>query len=362
MSTIGETADWDSVLHSMIVAESLRIEQLPEAVLSLSEDSGSGTATVPQLPTPPPSTLLPTPFPLAPLRHISTTEPETTTNEHVADEETIIAVSTTFFPGAPIHPLPPDTFLVSSDSIYFFISSVILLNASSNAFDDLLTPTLGRQSVGAGKVVSLTEHSAVVNVVLHAVYDRPCSHHSPAFESLAAAVETMPKYGLSPYTYVAPMTPLYSLFLMHAPLRALDLYALAAKHNLHDLAVPTSSHLLSLALPSLTEDIAEQIDAIYLKRLFVLHMSRTEALKRILKPPGPHPHAPTASCNFDDQKRVARAWLLASSYLAWNVTPGAIETALAPLQESVSCTLCRHTLKEHLRTVIVQWSMVKSTI
>jgi len=207
-----------------------------------------------------------------------------------------------------------------------------------------------------------------------------CSHYSPSFESLAAALSVLTTYGLSVKRYAGPSTPLHSLLLSHAPLYPLELYALAASHDLYDLAVSTSSHLLSFALASLTDEMVDKIGPRYLKRLFFLHFGRADALKRLLLPP-PHPHAPTNDCDFTEQKRLTRAWALASAYLAWDARPGmfsyqlrstdtdfysipdlstsAIESALAPLGDQLTCELCRKALRDRLKTLIVQWSVVK---
>jgi len=153
--------------------------------------------------------------------------------------------------------------------------------------------------------------------------------------------------------------------LSHAPLRPLELYALAASHDLYDLAVSTSPHLLSFSLASLSDEKVEQMGAVYLKRLFFLHFGRADALKRILLPP-PHPHPPTAWCDFAEQKKLTRAWALASAYLAWDARPdlstSSMESALRPLEEHLSCDLCRTALKDRIKNLVVQWSVVKRTI
>lgn len=63
---------------------------------------------------------------------------------------------------------------------------------------------------------------------------------------------------------------MYTLLMAHAPLCPLDLYALAASYDLYDLAVAASSHLLSMTLAMLTDEMAERIGPIYVKRLFFL--------------------------------------------------------------------------------------------
>jgi len=286
-------------------------------------------------------------------------------NDTPTDENTLVSVSTTFFPGAQNHHLPPDIVLLSSDSVFFYVHSHVLLGASDNGFNSLLPAFTKPRSGQMGPVILVPESSAVLNIVLHTVYDMSCSHYSPSFESLAAAVQTLQTHGISLNRHIAPSTPLHALLLSHAPLRPLELYALAASYDLYDLAVPTSSHLLSFSLASLTDEMADQIGPRYLKRLFFLHFGRSDALKRLLLPP-PHPHAPTSSCDFAEQKKLTRAWALASAYLAWDARPdlstSTMESALGPLGEQLSCDLCRKALQDRLKNLIVQWSVVKRTI
>jgi len=208
-----------------------------------------------------------------------------------------------------------------------------------------------------------------------------CAHYSPTFPSLITSVNRLPVYGIDPKVHIAPSTPLFSLLLSHAPLFPLELYALAASHDLYDLAVSTSSHLLSFPLATLTDEMAELIGPVYLKRLFFLHFGRSDALKRVLLPP-PNPHAPTVLCDFTEQKKLTRAWALASAYLAWDARPGqpqelssfmtnftkscaldlsttSMESALRPLVEHLTCQECQEALGNRIQNLVAQWSVVK---
>ena len=115
--------------------------------------------------------------------------------------------------------------------------------------------------------------------------------------------------------------PLSTLFLGTAPQVPIEFYALAGAYDLNHLAIPISSFLLSYSLASLTDELAVKMGPLYLKRLFFLHLGRVEALKRLLLPP-PQAHGPSANCDFTEQKKLTRAWALASAYLAWDVRPG----------------------------------------
>ncbi|KAF8974299.1 hypothetical protein BDZ97DRAFT_1646763 [Flammula alnicola] len=278
-----------------------------------------------------------------------------------ADGNTLVSVSTTFFPGAQHLPIPPDIVLLSSDSVFFYVHSHILIAASENGFRGNL-PSPSPCSKDQETVVHLPDNSTVLNIILHTVYDMSCAHYSPPFASLISAVNRLPIYGIPPKARIVPSTPLFSVLLAHAPLYPIELYALAASHDLYDLAVSTSPHLLSFPLASITDEMAEKIGPVYLKRLFFLHFGRSDALKRVLLPP-PHPHAPTHLCDFAEQKKLTRAWALASAYLAWDARPdlstSTMESALWPLAEHLTCEQCQQSLRDRIKNLVVQWSVVK---
>lgn len=172
-----------------------------------------------------------------------------------------------------------------------------------------------------GQVVPLPEPSSTLNVVLHVIYNLSPAHYSPTLETLCAAVDALASFGVPVARHCTAATPIYALILAHAPIAPVDVYALAASHDMYELAVPASAHLLGFSLANLSDEDAARMGPLYLKRLFFLHLGRVEALKRLLLPP-PHPHAPTAECDFTEQKKLTRAWALASAYLAWDVRPG----------------------------------------
>lgn len=211
-------------------------------------------------------------------------------------------------------------------------------------------------------MVAVSETSVVINVVLHTLYDLSCAQYTPDFDTLSQAIASMHKYGVGLRDRIAPSTPLFALLMSHAPVVPLPLYTVAAKYNLYDLAAFTSSYLHSITLSNLTDEMASEMGPVYLKRLFFLHYGRSDALKRILAA-APHPHAPTRECDFTEQKKLSRAWALASAYLAWDARPdlpnSAIESALSPLGDHVSCDLCRESLRLRIKTLESQWADIK---
>lgn len=188
-----------------------------------------------------------------------------------------ISVSTTFFPGANIDSIPVDLIVVSSDAVFFYVHTQRLLAASNNNFNGHLPAKRDSNEV-SDVVISLPQPSAVINILLHTVYNMTCAHYMPSLEDLAAALEAFKIYGLPVKTYLATGTPLATTVLNYAPIRAIDVYTVAAQHDLRDLAIAASPHLLSFQLSSLSDEMAERMGPIYLKKLFFLHLGRNDAV------------------------------------------------------------------------------------
>jgi len=281
-----------------------------------------------------------------------------------SEASALVSVSTTFNLDTITDDRRSDLLILSSDSVLFYVHSARLLEASGNGFNGNLplTPT---QNLLSNRIIALPERASVINLLLCAVYFMPCTHYSPSFEDLSEAMAALGIYGLPIQTFLTRDSPLFDAFLIHAPTRPLDLYAFAATNRLHDLAVITSPHLLSLTLSSLTDEMAVKIGPIYLKKLFFLHLGRTDALKQLLQSP-PRPHAPTSSCGFEEQRELTRAWALASAYLTWNARPhtgaSTIESALRNLANHLTCEICKLSVRDRVHDLVVQWSTVKRTI
>ncbi|CAL1707892.1 unnamed protein product [Somion occarium] len=282
-------------------------------------------------------------------------------------ENIIVSVSTTFFPGAEHAHVPgfPDFIIVSSDSVHFYVHVDKLLDASKNGFNSLLPLRPEDQKDGMELVLKLPETSSVLNIILHTIYTISCAHYSPTVDVIVEAVNSFPKYGIPVGTYVALWTPLYQLILSVAPYSAIEMYALAASHDLYDLAVPISSHLLGFPLSSITDDLATRIGPVYLKRLVFLYLNRMRALKQLLLCP-PRPHEATEKCDTLEQKKLTRAWALGAANLVWDARPdlsaSSIISVLSFLTDGLTCTLCHDSLQARIRELVVQWSDVKTTI
>lgn len=257
---------------------------------------------------------------------------------------------------------PEDLPLGTNDSVLFYVSAALLLQASSNRLGGLIPVQVAEKY----EIVHVPVPAAVLDMILHAIYDMPLAQHIVTLETVALVTTTLRAWGIRPQTYIAPKKPLFILITSLAPLHPLETYILAASEDLYDLAVAASAYLLSVELSAISDEIATQIGAVYLNRLFKLHISRIEALKKFVLVP-PHPHPETGSCGFIEQRKLARFWTMASAALAWDVradTPSKnIETAFElPVDTDITCAECRLCLKNHVRNIIRQWTLLKRTI
>ncbi|OBZ76567.1 hypothetical protein A0H81_03702 [Grifola frondosa] len=149
-----ESAEWESVLQ--YVSEPLEFSSpLPVAettVLSLLDS---------QIPTPPASF------------RVSSRLDGSPGEER--DGNTVVSVSTTFFPGASLSHLPPDLIFLSSDAVFFYVHSNRLLSVSDNSFSSLLPPNplKGKPSPvqDMPPIISLSDSAQILNIVLHTAYD-----------------------------------------------------------------------------------------------------------------------------------------------------------------------------------------------
>lgn len=210
------------------------------------------------------------------------------------------------------------------------------------------------------------ESSEIFNLVLHAFYDFDPISYKPTLDHIAGMLTALPQYGLPITDPVAHGKPMYNLILGTALSSPLDIYALVAQHRLEQLAVEVSHHLLSTPLHNLTDEHCLSMGPIYLRRLIFLHLGRTERLKQLLRDP-PSGHRPTMHCDVIDQKRkLEAAWKEAAGELCWEANAGTpvslFHAVLSPVVDKLTCEECKTSTREKIRKLIVDWTMVKTTI
>ncbi|KIY68654.1 hypothetical protein CYLTODRAFT_421402 [Cylindrobasidium torrendii FP15055 ss-10] len=257
-------------------------------------------------------------------------------------------VSRTFHPDAHILGTIADLVLISSDDMHFHVHSF----AISHTLHD-------------SRIRHLDEEAAVLNIILHTVYNISCAIYAPTFDDISVAVERMPAYGMSPREYITPSSPTFELLLSHASARPLDVYALAAERSIFELAVSASSYLTRYDLMTLDDDLCARIGSTYLARLHNLQLSRIAALKQIIIAP-PDRHPDSLACNSRDQEELYAGWARAVALTLRDAKPG-ISANLLVLEfrlvgTSLSCQDCLRNLDQRIQTISRQWTNVKATI
>ena len=230
-------------------------------------------------------------------------------------------MSTTFFPGAQHSTVPSDLILISADRVLFHLHTNRVLTPSTNGFAHKWPPQSCSVNSSSVPMILVPEPSPLMNLVLHCVYNLPCTRFSSRAEDVSDCVTTIVKYGLPLAAYASQGGALYNLVLSKAPTAGINMYTLAAQHGLDQLAVAVSPFLLSFDLAALTDDLARRMGPVYLRRLVFLHLGRSAALKRLLSPPLNY-HLPDDTCGTLEHDALMNAWSLAVAPLAWNARPG----------------------------------------
>lgn len=199
-----------------------------------------------------------------------------------------------------------DTVLKSSDAVFFYVHRHVLDGSSENGF--------GAGNVGRS-LIAVDDDAVTLNIILHAVYDRPSDKFSPTVLQLIRAVDRMPIYGMSVPQLVQQTSNLFTLLSSMINPNPLDIYALAAYHSLDALAILASSHLVLFDLSSLPEEMIDRIGGHYLRRLSELQMSRNQELLDILAkaPLFAHDECPADPCG---------AWAFAGYSVLKIMNPG----------------------------------------
>ncbi|KAI0675640.1 hypothetical protein C8Q78DRAFT_1074643 [Trametes maxima] len=267
------------------------------------------------------------------------------------------STSPTFHSNLVVDNCPPDLTIISVDGVRFHGHRSWILSISSNSFAGLLTESTDN--------LTLPEHAIVIDIVLHITYGMFYAGQLPPLDATDAALKALMKYGMPIQALSSPGSPFYQLILSYAPYYPIEAYALAAHHNLEDLAVAISSHLLAYDLTTLSDELATKMGPVYFNRLYNLQRARLAALRNIiLHPPASHP--PTEDCDEEKQKELGRAWAFASAQIVWNALPStsipALTLAFAQSGSAVGCPECHTMLQKRVQEVANEWSAVKRTI
>ncbi|KAG8819951.1 hypothetical protein FRC17_010290 [Serendipita sp. 399] len=265
-------------------------------------------------------------------------------------------MSATFYPREDY---PGDLFIITADNVHFVVHKRILLGQSNNNFRGYLVDP-NTQSL------SVPESSTLFNLILHVIYDFDPTIYKPDLSLISELLDALPLYGVDVIPAFSEGQHFFKITLDHALSSALKTYTLVCKHCLEALAVKCSQYLVSVPLHHLTNEHCISMGPVYLRRLVFLHLGRIERLKILLRPP-PTGHPPSLLCDALDQRsRLEKPWRDATNEMCWDITAdmplSRLQGALGPLVEKSTCGECQMAIKERIRKLFVDWTMIKSTI
>ncbi|KAG8747318.1 hypothetical protein FRC10_001497 [Ceratobasidium sp. 414] len=195
----------------------------------------------------------------------------------------LVSVSTRFNPGKK-DVQDANVVLITEDQVYFYAHREILLNRSSNNFGSLLYDPAHdaemevdvSQPMDAADLVILpaiiaTAYTAdILNVVLHFIYGFSVESYRPAPATLRVATTALSGLGYSLADVFVPHSEPYMLFLQAGVLEPLAMYAVAARYSLESLAVAVSTFTLAIPPSDISDELAQQMGPVYLRRLFCM--------------------------------------------------------------------------------------------
>jgi hypothetical protein len=294
-----------------------------------------------------------------------------------------VSMSTTFCLGAMDDPYPTDVLLLSSDNVYFCVHSFTLLLHSLNKFGGYLKEM--------AQPILLSAPSAVVNLALYALYNLNPSVFNPTTALMTQALNFLIDHGILPKDSITSTNPFCESIHKLGVQCPLETFMMVAYFDLEHLAIDVSRNLLNLTLHNITEEIALTIGPTYLRRLFFLHLGRVDRLKQLMFQV-PEAHGQNKDCYDSEQRHLQLEWRSYAVALAPKASPAMgpsqLYKAFLPItQKKTLCPDCMdvstklpHTIpyiaalrciyptpdsqsaKKQLRTLIVEWTSVKSTI
>lgn len=287
----------------------------------------------------------------------------------VRHPSTNVFMSPTFRCDANIDARPPDLVIVTVDQVHFFVHEYRLSALSRNRFYGLLPASTDSDHTGTSRqlenlpVIEIIESNTVSNVLFRVLYDLSFDGYVPPLSKIRDAIAALVKYGIIPSQVITKNSSLaYDLHRLsaHSPL---EVYMLAAKFYLNDIATSTSQYLLSVDILNVPDEFLYEMGPVYFKRLVELRTYRINALRSLLPSP-PLPHAPcTSGCDYIQREEVVRLWTLVSAFISWNAradfSSAEIEVIVSSSARELTCHMCRIAFRDRGKDLQLQWNLVK---
>ncbi|GJE88532.1 hypothetical protein PsYK624_046150 [Phanerochaete sordida] len=274
-----------------------------------------------------------------------------------------------FHSAASLDASPPDTVLITTDSIAFYVHRCRLLSWSMNDFGGLLIKQESFKSLGIASCVpqllSAKDDAVLLSVILCVIYDLWATLPTFGLHDLAAGIRALRHYGVDARALVAPQKPLMDVLLTHASLDPLEVFAIAAENNLEPLAIRASPYLLTFDFSSLADELARRIGCSYLLRLHLLCHSRMVFLRGLLLDQH-EAHSPTSECSPKEQRIFEGAWATTIASLAWEADPDLsatrLKNALEEAEAHAKCSDCKAGAKKRVKDIVRKWNALQRTI
>ncbi|KAK7692358.1 hypothetical protein QCA50_003983 [Cerrena zonata] len=256
----------------------------------------------------------------------------------------------------------PDTILISTDEVHFYVHRKQIMGASDSLWAGLLISS--PESLPSSSL-HVTEYAPTLEIILRSIYRLSLEDYSATLETVLAAINAMKMHGISLKSHISPGMPLFNALVDKLPSAPLEVYCVAAENDLFELACEASKYLLHMSMSSVTDVIALRLGHLYLRMLFDLLSERTRILQRlVIQPPPQHP--PTALCGSDEYRGLQSAW---SKMACTPILSGGPDTSVEMLRATFnsdnflnSCPTCVQFINRHVEDVLSRWSTTPNTI
>ncbi|KAL1728508.1 hypothetical protein EV714DRAFT_215037 [Schizophyllum commune] len=281
---------------------------------------------------------------------------------------------------------PPDAVLISNDNVHFFVKGICLFPAFRNLLpargprvSGLPLPSASGASVSGLPSAHASDSAETLSIILHAALNRELVGFAPSVRAIGTALDRFNAYGLDASVLLAPGRPLHRLLASQIPTAPLSVYVVAARADAQALAAAASAHLLGEPVHTISDERAEAMGAVYLKRLFMLHRRRVDALRELLgRAPGVHEgralgmHGDRAlgvheggdggGEECEDRGTLVRRWDNVTAEIVVNAKPDTpashIELKLSSIARHLACEPCKASLEERIEECVADWSAV----
>ncbi|KAG2011315.1 hypothetical protein CC2G_011452 [Coprinopsis cinerea AmutBmut pab1-1] len=128
-----------------------------------------------------------------------------------------------------------DVIFKTSDSVLLYVQSSTMRRMDPRVFQSLL-PVVSTQDDKEIGVIDIPERREVLEIIIHALYDRAWLSDGGSLDHLEEALDLMSTYTVRPSLHIGASSHMHGILLQHAALSPFRVYALAARHGLQDLA------------------------------------------------------------------------------------------------------------------------------